>query len=156
MSFDPNDVHHVAETVITAMLGWQITPNGSHQPNTPGEGNIAACVQINGAWEGAVVIDCALSMAHQAAGIMFGSDGDSVSDEDVQDTLAELVNMIGGNLKALLRGPCTLSLPTVAAGSGVSLRIPGSTVERVMGFECERGHFGITILRRTTAEASPA
>ena len=36
--------------------------------------------------------------------------------EDVADAVGELVNMIGGNVKSLMPGPSTLSLPLVRAG----------------------------------------
>jgi chemotaxis protein CheX len=39
-----------------------------------------------------------------------------VADGDVADAVGELVNMVGGNLKSIMPGPSSLSLPSVAAG----------------------------------------
>src|SRR5664279_3671280 len=53
--------------------------------------------------------------------------------DDVRDTMDELANMLGGNLKSLLPRGVVLSMPSVVAGGDYSLRICGgkAIVERV-------------------------
>ncbi|RLV48786.1 chemotaxis protein CheX [Nocardioides mangrovicus] len=41
---------------------------------------------------------------------------DDPTTEDVADALGELVNVLGGNLKSMLPGPSTLSLPVTVTG----------------------------------------
>jgi len=93
---------------------------------TTGEQTMSACVHITGQWRGAVALSCAKGLAAQAASVMFGIDAANASRCDMQDALGELVNMLGGNVKALMPGPSHLSLPSVVDGSDYTVRVPGS------------------------------
>jgi CheY-specific phosphatase CheX len=77
---------------------------------------VTACVQVVGAWTGAVILQSPMSLARALAEQMFQSDRPLTLDE-VRDALGELANMIAGNVKALFPGPSRISLPAVAAGS---------------------------------------
>lgn len=74
-------------------------------------------VGVTGAFTGFVVFECGSSFAKQAAESIFGGPAD---DDAAREALAELTNIVGGNVKALLAmdrsGNCALSLPTVVAG----------------------------------------
>ena len=59
---------------------------------------------------------------------MLGVAEAQVTANDARDAVAELCNIIGGSIKALLPGPSHLSLPTVAEGTHYSLRIPRTHV----------------------------
>jgi CheY-specific phosphatase CheX len=52
---------------------------------------ITGCVHIDGAWNGAVMLQCPQSLAERLAGELFGSDT-TTSPEEVQDTVGELTN----------------------------------------------------------------
>lgn len=114
---------------------------------------LAGCVHVTGAWEGAVLIECSERTASQAAGVMFGASPASLAPDDVQDALGELANMTGGNVKALLPGPSTLSLPTVVAGTEYTTRIPGSTLLSAVAFDWEGDPLVVRLMRRTPEES---
>ena len=48
-------------------------------------------------------------------------------ESEVVDALGEIANMVGGNVKSMLPGPSTLSLPSVVQGQ---LSVPGTRMVR--------------------------
>lgn len=82
-----------------------------------GDGVLTGWVTIGGAFEGAVLLRCERPLAGRIAAAMLELDEKDVSDDDVLDAFGELANVVGGNLKALLPGPSTLSIPSVEPGA---------------------------------------
>lgn len=81
--------------------------------------SLLGCVQITGAWRGTVSIEMPTSLARRLTATMMALDDPSEATPDlVKDALGELVNMFGGNVKAVLPPPCYLSLPAVGPGGG--------------------------------------
>jgi CheY-specific phosphatase CheX len=108
---------------------------------------LAACVQISGTWQGAVAVSYGMELAAEAAAIMFATDRDKATPADMQDALGELANMVGGNFKALLPQPCSLSLPAVVEGTDFSMRIPGSKPVTHLTMRCGNHPVIITLLQ---------
>lgn len=115
MQFAETEICQITESVWWETVGLEVQRIFQEEALTYQEQTLAGCMQLTGAWEGAVALHCAAGLARQAAGVMFGIDPESTSVEEVQDALAELANMTGGNLKTLLPEPCHLSLPIVVA-----------------------------------------
>jgi len=84
-----------------------------------------AAITISGGWQALVLMQfsdvAATQVAHRMLGM--GPDEQPVA-EDLTDSLGELVNVIGGNVKSLMPGPSQLSLPLVAQGT-VTASVPG-------------------------------
>jgi chemotaxis protein CheX len=78
---------------------------------------LTGCIDIRGAWTGSVRVHCPARLVSEAAQTIFVLPAGAVGSELVQDTLGELTNIIGGNLKALLGGACRLGLPAVVEAS---------------------------------------
>ncbi len=135
------ETHHVvtlASDVFRLTLGLELTPRES-TPAVPAGRTIEGCVHVSGAWTGAVVLQCGRPLAERVAHIMFSCGTRKPVLADVQDAIGEITNMVGGNVKALNKDECSLSLPSVVEGSDFSLRIPGTTVLLSVPFDCE-GH----------------
>jgi chemotaxis protein CheX len=96
---------------------------------------LTGCIQITGAWKGALTATCGQTLGRSLAAAMLGMPIDEVSDADVNDALGEIVNMLGGNVKALLPPPCQLSLPSVTNGSQYYLTVSQSKVVNTLHFE---------------------
>lgn len=111
------DVQAIVEQVWSSFLGEtepllpQSLPTG-----TPfgAEEAWSAAITISGGWSGLVTVELAEKVAFTLTSEMLGFA--EVEDGDVADAVGELVNMVGGNIKSLMPGPSTLSLPVVAAG----------------------------------------
>lgn len=116
----------------------------------------SSLVGIAGKWDGAVIVDCAPGVAASLASIMFGVPLAEVDRDHIEDTLGELANMIGGNLKALLAPPCVLSLPTVVEGRDYRVRVPGASIVRDLHFEVPDGRLRVLVAERGAAPPKAA
>ncbi len=148
MKFNPDEIYQITATIWEALIGLRIDP-GSPDSIGNRSRSIAACIQITGAWNGAILLDCPAEVARHAASIMFSTAPENATIADLQDAIAELVNMIGGNFKALLPETCYLSLPAVVEGGDYSARVPGSTLLGRVPFICEGQAMSITVMEKT-------
>lgn len=123
MHLSSDDVVQIIQEVWTSMLSVDVEPTTSYPQQADQE--ITGSVGVTGA------TDCLISMEMGADGgrrftaIMFGLDDADCSDDDIADAVGELTNMVGGNIKSLLPEPSSLSLPVVAQGKSLTLRVPG-------------------------------
>jgi chemotaxis protein CheX len=108
-----DDIHQVTMTVWESVLDLALSPTENFRP--AGD-QVGARVSITGAWHGWVRITCSPTLARRLTGMLFMMEDDEVDDEQMRDALGEVVNMIGGNLKALLPQPSKLGLPEPTAG----------------------------------------
>jgi hypothetical protein len=76
-------------------------------------GAFTVCVKITGAWDGEVRLHCSAPLARCIAAAIFQVEADQAANDEILDALSELTHIIGGNLKALLPQPVTLSLPSL-------------------------------------------
>lgn len=104
-------VESVWQTVLELPIQAEVSPES--EPVTP---DLSVCVHIAGAWHGAVLFWPTDRFARRAAAILFAIPEESVEFSDIQDGMAELANMVAGNVKSVLPGPSALSLPTVTRG----------------------------------------
>lgn len=137
------DLPRIAGDIWAAMLGLELqdVPAPADPTTVPGhdptERIVTGVVQISGDWQGAVTVQLSHAFARRAAGLMFGMDDDEVTDEEVNDTVGELANMTGGNVKSLLAGSCQLSLPSVTTGLDYQVSIPGTRTTDRRGLDCD-------------------
>ena len=87
-------------------------------------------MHITGGWNGALTVDCSSKLAKAASARLFDTTPEESTTEDVHDTLSELTNMTGGNVKAVLAQEVeeglSLSLPSITAGRDFQLSLPGT------------------------------
>jgi CheY-specific phosphatase CheX len=140
-----DEIHGVVNSVGELALGASVTTQMDCAWRK-GHDVWAACVSINGAWRGTVVISCTADFARTSASHMFQVPLEETDDDAAREALAEVVNMVGGNIKSMystLTGQtCRLSLPLVAAGV---IRIPDATVVRDSCFSAGGHAFSVTI-----------
>ena len=125
-------------------------------PTSPptGERAVSAFVYINGAWNGAVELDCGLEFATQAARIMFSLGAETPTTSDIQDTMGELANMIGGNIKGLCPQTSRLSLPVVVEGVDCTVNFPGARLVTKVGFCSGRYPISVSLHKREERNAA--
>ncbi len=124
MKFAEAELRQITQETWRIVLGEEVQlcahPAGPTELNE----SIAACAQITGNWQLAVVLHCSTALARRAASLMFGKAADATSIEDAHDTMSELVNIISGNIKGLLSGSSHLSLPNLVEGQDFRLLFP--------------------------------
>jgi chemotaxis protein CheX len=128
MDIDSGMLTGITAEVWASMLEIELVPAGESASFAASERTITACVQITGGWKAAVTLRCATALAAEFAGVMFGCEADSLSDEEVRDALGELSNMVSGSVKGMSPEDCQLGIPTVADGMDYSLTVPKGKV----------------------------
>ena len=104
-------VEQVWESLLFEAPSWAETTG-------PSEDTFVSTIAIHGDWAATVSLTTVTAQAEQITNAMLGLPtpaGTPVDHEDVSDALAEMVNVVGGNLKALLPTQSSLGLPHAAA-----------------------------------------
>jgi chemotaxis protein CheX len=146
---DSPDQHQFAEAVEavwSTLLELKTTLVDADTPRRARFSSVTGCIQVTGAWQGAVTVDCSGALARRVASIMFGQDAVEVTSEQIRDAIGELTNIIGGHIKSLLPGPSQLSLPAVTEGTDYFFNVVGSRTLAKLDFSCDDLPFQVTVL----------
>ncbi len=145
MLIKDSEVRQLTNDIWSGMLQIELAP--SHQVRC-GSSGIGACVQITGAWEGAVRVDCSFQLARLATARFLAVDPDDVTIDQIRDAMGELANMSAGSVKPLLPKPCQLSLPSVADGHDYTLTVPHGELIHQSGFDYQGEPLRVAILQK--------
>ena len=120
-----------AANVFSTMLSVELAPGEVVIEGSASEPNdgVVSFIGIAGAWAGTGSLSCSPHMACRICTQLLMTESSAV-DEDVLDAVAELTNMIIGNVKTDLEahlGPLGLSIPTVVFGRNFKTRSAGNT-----------------------------
>lgn len=138
---------------------WEamLLPESPLEAGTPREEyDFSACVDIVGAWNGVVSVECDETLAHALAQHMFGRTPEEVVEGDLLDALREVANLIGGNVKGTLAGGCQLSLPRATRGSESLLLDGGQATVCESAFDSEGRRLRVRVLREPEQHACNA
>lgn len=94
---------------------------------------VTVFVRVSGAWNGSVSATVTTDLGRKIASAMLDVAPSLLSDADIGDALLEVVNMLGGNFKALLPPVCQLSLPCIVTAATETR----GTVEGSVSFVCQ-------------------
>jgi chemotaxis protein CheX len=124
-----NSVVRAAKDVFGMMLGLEITPGEAYiEQGAPTEKErVVGLIGLAGTWIGTGMISCSPEFACRIASLMLMMECEAVT-EDVLDAIAEMSNMIFGNVKTELEeelGGLGLSIPTVIFGRNFATRSVG-------------------------------
>src|ERR1019366_9228321 len=141
--------------VFMTMLDMSIDCTGPANDSRPADSGVVALVGITGDWGGSGVFFCSPAFAAIISARMLGCSPDpahSAIDEEVLDVVAELTNMMVGNIKNGLEpftGPLAISVPTVIHGrTSSSATEPGCEVRRWVSKRSKTGLRFVFPLRR--------
>jgi chemotaxis protein CheX len=126
-----NDLAEMVDQVWMSYLDPEglhpLIPTGDHaQPS-----EVHSSVSITGSWTGHVVYASSTTAARKAAAAFLAMEPEEVSPEDLSDVLGELANIVGGNVKAMVRPGALLSLPQVVLAPESTTKYPNA--ERISG-----------------------
>jgi len=122
--------------------------NGSVNMDTGGRTSLAS-VSITGGWSGVVFLQCPYELASELGQAMFKCDASTITAADIQDAMGELINMVGGNVKAQLPGPSSLSLPNVIQGNDFCWKVPGGREVQRVHSKCKDKDLVVSVIQGT-------
>ena len=134
-------VRCATENVFETMLGQSIASEDAYLDSvaSTASNGVVSFIGLAGAWQGTGSIACSAACACRLASQLLMVEYTAVDDE-VLDAVAEVTNMILGNVKTSLEerlGPMGLSIPTVIYGRNFSSRTMGKHEWTVVPFNCD-------------------
>jgi CheY-specific phosphatase CheX len=139
-----SELAQIVEAVFENMIGLEVVR--CPVPWFLSDTRLIAQVQMSGAWNGAVLLECDRSLACEFTRRFLSAAQSPPCNDVVRDMLGELANMIGGNWKCSLGRGIHLSTPSVADGGGSSLSSGAVEVQEQLAFQCSQGIFWVSIL----------
>ena len=147
--------------VFSMMLDMQVEFTGVLGDAMPSNGGLVSLVGITGEWGGSGVFCCSPSLAILLSARMLGTTpltGKPVIDEEVLDVVAEVTNMVVGNIKNGVEpftGPLAISVPTVVHGRNFQFRSASSLSGVALAFSTEGEQFEVRIGLAPAFEQAP-
>lgn len=109
-------VEQVVAGVFSALVGT--AARVAQRPVADGGAlDVSAWISTNGAWSGRIALVCSAALARRFTARMALREESQLSAADVRDAVGELVNVVGGSVKAMMPGPTWLALPRVTFDS---------------------------------------
>ncbi len=147
MQFLEKEIQQYTQLVCSTALGLEVqTLPGVHEvsPTDTASGSI----QISGEWNGAIMLSMPTILVNTLTETLFSLAPGKASSEDKKDAVGELINMIGGNIKALLPEPSVLSTPLVALEGNNPPHFPATKMKTHCQFECQGKYFGLSLFEQ--------
>ena len=117
--------HGITEHSVLAILAEALSsfpepslPDGSPAPDAQ---TVFGQASLAGAWNGAVTLQVPVPLASSLTSALFAIPASEISAAERADVVAELCNVVAGNLKGLIQGRVTLSLPTALEGDAETI-----------------------------------
>ena len=147
-----HQIHEICQEIWESLLGMDLElSEEAGNPFAESKRTYTGFVNIGGAWQGTVLLEVSDTLSHRFGGQMLGIPADEVTSQDVGDSLGELTNMVGGNIKSLLPAPSQLSLPSVAAGESCTVRVPGAVLISRSALICGTGTVTICVWKAASS-----
>ena len=143
MQFLEKEIQKYTHLVCAILLDFEIHPLPGSYEGSSAE-TVLGSVQITGKWNGAVMLCLPSTLVDTLTEKMFSIKPGKASIEEKKDAIGEMVNMIGGNIKALLPQPCALSAPLMAL-EGHQLHFPSIKMVTHCQFECAGKPFALSL-----------
>lgn len=148
-------VLEATQEVFSTMMGIEARYEGIAGEKRPPELGIISLVGITGEWGGSGVFCCSTVLARLLCARMLGTEPSPAIDDEVLDVVAEITNMMIGNVKTALEsvvGPLAISVPTVIHGRNFEFRNTLGLRSMAMAFRAEDHPFEVRVSLAPTAE----
>ena len=152
-----NSARGAVDEVFGTMIGLAAAPGSVYTEDLPkaqGEG-VVTLIGLTGPWIGAGSISCTPELACKLSSALLMDEFTSIN-KDVLDAMAEITNMVFGNVKTVLEtqlGPMGLSIPTVVFGRNFATNSAGQ-VWSVIPYEVESETMDVKICLSPQSEGA--
>jgi chemotaxis protein CheX len=151
-------IRAATDEVFSTMLNLSVTAGEvffEKEEAVPSSG-VVSLIGLAGSWVGSGSLACAAGCAAKIASALLGTPYTAI-DEDVLDAVAEVTNMIIGNVKTALEsrlGAMGLSTPTVIYGRNFQTRSSGNQKWTVVPFELGEDRMCVQVCIAPNEESS--
>ncbi len=143
------------------MLNLEITPGEPYRepPSSGPTDGVIALLGLAGEWAGTGIVQCDANLAGKIYSHLLAMEYEMSQEAvngDVLDAVAELANIIIGNVKNSLEeqlGPMGMSIPTVVFGHNFTTRSGGTESWTVVPFTCEQSQLVVKMCLRHVPQA---
>ena len=142
------EIMEIATRIWKTVLGLSLAPCPESNVLHDQKDVFAGCIQFSQAWKGALVLFCSAGLAHRAASAIFNTEAEAVTQDQAADTIIELTNITGGNVKSLLPKPCVLSIPLVVMGDRLNFTVPGGKMISQVDLESKGDAMKILLMQQ--------
>jgi chemotaxis protein CheX len=149
MTITSDEIRYVVQDTWHALLGLEVCAVGG--PPAGQRAGLAGVVGVDGGWCGMVRLTCSARLGILFASRMLDLRADDVDRAGVQDAVGELVNVVGGNVKALLPTPSRLVLPRVEPWDGDPRVAPEPRAVSAV-FDCLGDAFEVEVAGHASAD----
>ena len=104
---EPEVMEQVIAGVLDDFLGILVEP----VMTTSGCSGVCVRVDIDGSWQGRIVVGANAGMLSRICTAMFKTEPAQQDEVDQRDGLKEVANIVAGNIKAMLPAPSSLAIP---------------------------------------------
>jgi len=154
-----NDIRTATEEVFATMLSTELTFSESFFDDGPAHpvDGVVCLIGLAGAWTGTGTVSCSAAFACHIASRMLMAEYTEVG-ADVLDAVAEVTNMVLGNVKTALEqslGSMGLSIPTAVFGRNFMAKSFGGETWTVVLFQHEQERLEVKLFLKR-ANTTPA
>ncbi len=147
-NIDSDRIRTMAHDIWTSVLGLSLEPVIGILPSVENTGfYYAASVRIIGCENLTVCLYFTKTMAQKITAGLFGASEENAEPDQIKDTLKELVNILGGNIKGTLNQYHFLSTPAISTMENGFHRPEGSLVCEYF-YKCQGEYLNLTVIER--------
>ena len=150
IKLETDDIRQLAGGIWGTMFSLELGEGKSEQLHD-GRSFLTGCIQLSGAWDGAVVFHCSEKLANALAMKMFGTE--ELSNSDLCDAVGELTNLLSGAMQSLVPAPSELTPPSVVEGKEHKLVMPRCKPICETAFECMGEPFTVIVFDANSPDA---
>ena len=143
MEIISNDIENITRNIWSSMLGLDLERNSGIITNLAPE--LVGYSTLTGNFHCIVSLHISQTFARRSASIMYSIELEEIYDEQVKDAVAELTNMIGGNIKSLLCPDSKLSLPKVTTPTAFLEQHKDITLSSQIAFSDHSGDLIVSV-----------
>lgn len=148
-----NAIYAATNEVFTTMLSDEPVPGAAYIERNAGglADGVVSLIGLTGEWIGTGLVTCSAALACKLSALLLMTEhveSDEAVNEEVLDSMAEITNMVIGNVKNILEaelGELHLSIPTVVYGKNLTTRSVNDGEWVVVPFECQGDRLSVKL-----------
>ena len=143
------EINQTVRDLFQTMLELDAAPTTEAMPK--GQSMITAVIAFAGPWKGDLVLECGRPQALRFAQRFLQMDDLEEGSEDVTSSIAELSNIVAGNLKVVLPAGVSLGTPSLIEGVDYAVRVYGGKLINHTVYTTDAGSFSIRLIEDSNA-----